>query len=174
MECLGCKKPEAQSNAPIIPPWPASKRTGEAQYPTFCVNLQNGEYPPPPRILCKGDYYAKGGGTQDNGFWTTQDNGFWTTQCCTPVVCCECMLSVVSLNQACIECVVCCGVRATRGGAHGSIPHGGSVSAQGPRRATFWAISDPYPWGGIPNKAPVMRGDVASLPNCGPSSFLCY
>ena len=24
---------------------------------------------------------------------------------------------------------------------------GGSVSAQGARRATFWAISDPYPYG---------------------------
>ena len=43
MWCLGCKKPEMHSNAPIIPPWAASKRTGEAQYTTFCVNLQNGK-----------------------------------------------------------------------------------------------------------------------------------
>ena len=34
-ECLGCKKAEVHSNAPIIPPCPASKRTGEAQYPTL-------------------------------------------------------------------------------------------------------------------------------------------
>ena len=27
------------SNAPPIPPWPASKRTGEAQYPTFYVEV---------------------------------------------------------------------------------------------------------------------------------------
>ena len=43
VECLGCKKSEVHSNAPIIPPWPASKRTGEAQSPTFCLNLQNGK-----------------------------------------------------------------------------------------------------------------------------------
>ena len=42
------------------------------------------------------------------------------------------------------------------------------------RRASFWAISDPYPWDGIPNEAVVMRGDVANLPNCGPSTFRCY
>ena len=41
-ECLGGKKPEVHSNAPMMPPWPASKRTGEAHYPTLCVNLQNG------------------------------------------------------------------------------------------------------------------------------------
>ena len=36
VQCLGCKKSEVHSNAPILPPpCPASKRTGEAQYPTF-------------------------------------------------------------------------------------------------------------------------------------------
>ena len=35
VECLGCKKSEVHSNAPIIPPCPASKRTGEAGYSTF-------------------------------------------------------------------------------------------------------------------------------------------
>ena len=35
VECLGCKKPEGHSNVPIVPPCPASKRTGEARYPTF-------------------------------------------------------------------------------------------------------------------------------------------
>ena len=40
MECLGYKKSEVHRNAPRKPPWPASKRTGEAQYPTFCVNCK--------------------------------------------------------------------------------------------------------------------------------------
>ena len=43
VECLGCKKSEVNSNAPMIPPCPASTRTGETQYPTFCVNLKNGK-----------------------------------------------------------------------------------------------------------------------------------
>ena len=35
VEFLGSKKSEINSNAPIIPPCPASTHTGEAQYPTF-------------------------------------------------------------------------------------------------------------------------------------------
>ena len=34
-EHLECKKFEVHSNAPITPPCPTSKHTGEAQYPTF-------------------------------------------------------------------------------------------------------------------------------------------
>ena len=29
LECLGCKKPQVHSDAPIIPPWPTNKRTRE-------------------------------------------------------------------------------------------------------------------------------------------------
>jgi hypothetical protein len=35
VECLGYKKSEVHCNAPKIPPCPASKRTGQAQYLTF-------------------------------------------------------------------------------------------------------------------------------------------
>jgi hypothetical protein len=55
------KKPEVHSNAPIIPPCPASKCTGEGQNPTFRVKWKVA-VPSNSRLLCKGDYSTWGGG----------------------------------------------------------------------------------------------------------------
>ena len=45
--------------------------------------------------------------------------------------------------------------------------------AQGTRSSPFWAISNPYPWDGMPYKAAVMSGDVANVPNYGPPTSRC-
>ena len=77
VDCLGSNKSDAQNNALTKPPSQASKHAGKDQYPTFSGNSvkQKATVPsPPPRLLCTGAYYTRGGGGQSAERNVTQWN----------------------------------------------------------------------------------------------------